>query len=98
MRPNWPRSASTPSASGRSRWSTATSSTSARSIPATGIPPKRDRSLKVEIWYPAQAVAGATPVTYEDAMESEPPAPPARFTIQGLAVRDAKPTAAAFRS
>jgi predicted dienelactone hydrolase len=58
--------------------------------PKTGIPAQRDRSLKVEIWYPSRAVAGATPVTYEDAMESEPPAPPAKFTIQGLAVRDAK--------
>ncbi len=37
--------------------------------PTTGIPAQRDRSLKVEIWYPAKAVAGATPVTYEDAMD-----------------------------
>lgn len=59
--------------------------------PQTGIPAMRDRSLKVEIWYPAKAAAGAAPVTYEDAMESEPPAPPAKFRIQGLALRDAKP-------
>ncbi|MGB7903906.1 MAG: hypothetical protein WCF43_04385 [Steroidobacteraceae bacterium] len=59
--------------------------------PQTGIPAVRDRSLKVEIWYPAKAAAGAAPVTYEDAMESEPPAPPAKFRIQGLALRDAKP-------
>ena len=59
--------------------------------PQTGIPAMRDRSLKVEIWYPAKAVAGAAPVIYEDAMESEPPAPPAKFRIQGLALRDAKP-------
>ncbi|MGB7739154.1 MAG: hypothetical protein WBM03_08570 [Steroidobacteraceae bacterium] len=58
--------------------------------PQTGIPAMRDRSLKVEIWYPAKVAAGAAPVTYEDAMESEPPAPPAKFRIQGLAVRDAK--------
>jgi predicted dienelactone hydrolase len=58
--------------------------------PRTGIPAKNDRSLKVEIWYPAKIAAGATPVTYEDAMESEPPAPPAKFRIQGLAVRDAE--------
>ena len=57
--------------------------------PKTGVPAKHDRSLKVEIWYPAKAVAGATPVTYEDAMESEPPAPPSKFRIPGLAVRDA---------
>jgi len=58
--------------------------------PKTGIPAQRDRNLKVEIWYPAEAVAGATPITYEDELESEPPAPPARFKIPGLAVRDAK--------
>jgi predicted dienelactone hydrolase len=58
--------------------------------PKTGIPAQRDRNLKVEIWYPTEAVASATPVTYEDELESEPPAPPARFKIPGLAVRDAK--------
>jgi len=58
--------------------------------PRTGIPAQQDRILKVEIWYPARAVAGATPVTYEDELDSEPPAPPARFRIPGLAVRDAK--------
>jgi len=64
--------------------------------PKTGVPAKHDRSLKVEIWYPARAVPGATPVTYEDAMDSEPPAPPARFKIPGLAVRDAKPDGGRF--
>ncbi len=64
--------------------------------PRTGVPAKHDRSLKVEIWYPARAVPGATPVTYEDAMESEPPAPPAKFRIPGLAVRDAKPDGSRF--
>jgi predicted dienelactone hydrolase len=58
--------------------------------PQTGIPAQHDRSMKVEIWYPAKVVAGATPVTYEDAMESEPPSSPAGFKIPGLAVRDAK--------
>jgi predicted dienelactone hydrolase len=57
--------------------------------PQTGRPARHDRTLEVELWYPARAVAGATPVTYEDELESEPPAPPARFSIQGLAVRDA---------
>ena len=58
--------------------------------PTTGVPARHDRSLEVEIWYPARSVAGATPVTYEDALVSEPPAPPARFRIPGLAVRDAQ--------
>ncbi|HEX5639242.1 MAG TPA: dienelactone hydrolase, partial [Burkholderiaceae bacterium] len=64
--------------------------------PRTGIPAQHDRSLKVEIWYPAMDVAGATPVTYADAMESEPPAPPAWFKIPGLAVRDAKAEGSRF--
>ena len=57
--------------------------------PSTGAPARRDRSLQVELWYPAQAAATITPVTYEDALDSEPPAPPARFKVAGLAVRDA---------
>jgi predicted dienelactone hydrolase len=57
--------------------------------PATGTAPRRDRTLQVEVWYPAKADPGATPVVYEDAMESEPPQAPSTFTIQGLAVRDA---------
>ncbi len=41
-------------------------------------------------------MAGATPVTYEDAMDSEPPAPPAKFKLEGLAVRDAQPDGGRF--
>jgi predicted dienelactone hydrolase len=59
--------------------------------PAKGTAPKRDRTLKVELWYPAQVVPGAKPVVYADALDSEPPKPATRFTIQGVAVRDAKP-------
>lgn len=59
--------------------------------PTKGTAPKRDRTLKVELWYPAKATPGATPVVYADALDSEPPKPPTRFTIQGTAVRDAKP-------
>ncbi len=57
--------------------------------PATGTAPRHDRTLRVELWYPAKATPGAKPVVYADAMDSEPPKPPAKFTIQGLAVRDA---------
>jgi predicted dienelactone hydrolase len=61
-----------------------------RSIdPKTGTAPRSDRSLQVEIWYPSKPTPGATPAVYADSMESEPPAPPAKFRIQGLAVRDA---------
>jgi predicted dienelactone hydrolase len=59
--------------------------------PATRVAPSRDRRLTVEVWYPATHASGATPMTYEDAMDSEPPAPPSRFRIPGVAVRDAKP-------
>ncbi|HEX5640239.1 MAG TPA: dienelactone hydrolase, partial [Burkholderiaceae bacterium] len=64
--------------------------------PQTGIPAQHDRRLKVEIWYPAKAVASATPVTYEDTLVSEPPAPPARFRMLGLAVRDAQADGGGF--
>lgn len=64
--------------------------------PATGTAPKRDRNLKVELWYPAKATPGAKPVVYQDAMESEPPRPPTPFTIQGVAVRDAVAAAGRF--
>lgn len=58
--------------------------------PATGTALRRDRTLKVELWYPAKATPGATPVVYTDALDSEPPKPPTRFTIQGVAIRDAR--------
>jgi predicted dienelactone hydrolase len=64
--------------------------------PATGAAPRRDRGLKVELWYPALPAAGAAPAVYVDSLVSEPPAPPAQFRIQGLAVRDAPPAAGRF--
>ena len=56
---------------------------------ATGRAPKTDRPLTVDLWYPARAVRGAAPAVYTAAFPSEPPAPPARFSVQGIAVRDA---------
>jgi alpha-beta hydrolase superfamily lysophospholipase len=50
-----------------------------------------DRALTVELWYPARAPAGAARVVYEASLPSEPPAPAARFSIPGIAVRDAPP-------
>src|SRR5512137_2505581 len=64
--------------------------------PAKGTAPKRDRTLKVEVWYPAQAMPGAKPVVYTDTLDSEPPKPATRFTIQGVAVQDAKPAGGRF--
>jgi predicted dienelactone hydrolase len=56
---------------------------------ATGTAPPKDRSLTVELWYPARAAPGAPRVHYTGTLPSEPPAPPARFSIPGMAVRDA---------
>lgn len=63
---------------------------------AKGTAPRHDRTLKVELWYPAKATPGAKPVVYTDAMDSEPPKPPRPFTIEGVAVRDAKPDGGRF--
>ncbi len=57
----------------------------------TGVVPLRDRELVVDIWYPANISKGAKPVTYRGTLWGEPPHPPAAFTQEGLAVRDAKP-------
>ncbi|HUN71949.1 MAG TPA: hypothetical protein VMU52_06515 [Steroidobacteraceae bacterium] len=51
--------------------------------------PKRDRVLVVDVWYPARAAAGAARVVYSGEFPSEPPAPPAHFTVPGIAVRGA---------
>jgi predicted dienelactone hydrolase len=64
--------------------------------PQTGAAPRRDRNLKVEFWYPALPVPGALPAVYTDSLVSEPPAPPAEFHLQGLAVRDAPAAAGRF--
>jgi predicted dienelactone hydrolase len=59
-------------------------------LPDAGNPPARgDRVLVVDLWYPAKPVAGATAEPYRGNLVSEPPAPPAGFTIPALAVRDA---------
>jgi len=64
--------------------------------PRSGPAPKRDRSLTVDLWYPAQPAKGALPETYSASLASEPPAPPAHFTMPGIAVRDAPPEAGRF--
>ncbi|MGA7539846.1 MAG: hypothetical protein WBW93_13885 [Steroidobacteraceae bacterium] len=57
--------------------------------PATHQAPRRDRTLLVDVWYPARAVSGAPRAIYSAAFPSEPPAPPAHFTVPGIAVREA---------
>jgi predicted dienelactone hydrolase len=57
--------------------------------PKTGVAPKRDRSLTVDLWYPATPGKGATPETYSGAMDAEPPAKPTPFKMPGIAFRNA---------
>jgi len=57
--------------------------------PATGQAPLRDRALTVDVWYPANPAPGAPRVVYAASLPSEPPAPPAQFTVPGIAVRGA---------
>jgi predicted dienelactone hydrolase len=64
--------------------------------PATGAAPKRDRTLMVDLWYPADVAADASAEVYSGSLPAEPPAPPTHFTIPGIAVRDAKPVAGRF--
>ena len=57
---------------------------------ATGPVRYEDRVLQVDIWYPCEPrPAGVSPVLYEASLPSEPTAPPAHFTIPGIAFRDA---------
>ncbi len=64
--------------------------------PASGSAPLRDRELGVELWYPARPKPGASPVVYTASMPAEPPAPPAGFSIPGIAIRDAPPAGEGF--
>jgi predicted dienelactone hydrolase len=59
--------------------------------PANGSFPKGNRALTVDLWYPATVAAGTQRETYTASLPSEPPAPPASFTVPGIAVRDAQP-------
>ncbi len=54
--------------------------------------PLVDRVLDVDLWYPARAAPTAARVVYSASLPSEPPAPPARFSVPGIAVRDAPPS------
>jgi dienelactone hydrolase len=56
---------------------------------ARGAAPLADRTLQVEVWYPAVVRPGDRPVVYHDALPSEAHGQEAAFTIEGLAVRDA---------
>ncbi|MBV9913242.1 MAG: hypothetical protein JOZ93_11715 [Sinobacteraceae bacterium] len=54
----------------------------------TGSAPRRDRTLRVLLWYPAQPQPGSKAITYQAALPSLTAAPVA-FSIPGMAVSDA---------
>lgn len=64
--------------------------------PAKGSAPLVDRALTVELWYPARPAPHAPRVVYTASLPSEPPAPPANFSIPGIAVRDAAPSGTGY--
>jgi predicted dienelactone hydrolase len=64
--------------------------------PATRRAPQRDRALTVDVWYPARTTVMAQRETYTATLPSEPPAPPAKFSVPGLAVRDARPAGGGY--
>lgn len=57
--------------------------------PITHSAPRRDRTLIVDVWYPARLEPNAPRAVYSAAFTSEPPLPPRHFTVPGIAVRDA---------
>jgi predicted dienelactone hydrolase len=64
--------------------------------PKTGSVPKQDRKLTVDLWYPAVAAKNAQSTIYSAQLDSEPPRPPAAFTVPGIAVRNAQMAAGRF--
>lgn len=62
----------------------------------TGVAPRQDRRLVVTLWYPGRGASPSKPTTYADSMDAEPPAPPAKFEIPGLAVEDMPAAAGRF--
>jgi predicted dienelactone hydrolase len=63
---------------------------------ASGKAPKRVRALTVDLWYPASPKPGAAAAVYSAQFPSEPPAPPARFSVTGIAVSDASAAGKGF--
>jgi predicted dienelactone hydrolase len=63
---------------------------------ARGSAPLADRDLIVDLWYPARPRPGAPRAVYTARFPSEPPAPPVSFSVPGIAVRNAPPSAASL--
>jgi predicted dienelactone hydrolase len=64
--------------------------------PAKGSAPPADRALSVDLWYPASPAPGAVRAVYTASLPSEPPAPPAQFSVPGIAVRNAPPSGSGY--
>lgn len=58
---------------------------------AEGALVRADRTMPLVIWYPAEVGPKDRRATYRASLVSEPPRPPAYFTVPALAVTDAKP-------
>jgi predicted dienelactone hydrolase len=63
---------------------------------SSGVIPKHDRKMAVDLWYPATLPSDARRETYSGSLPSEPPAAPAAFTVPGIAVRDARPVGGGY--
>lgn len=57
---------------------------------AKGALVRADRTMPLVIWYPAHVGPKDRPATYRASLVSEPPKPPAYFTVPALAVTGAK--------
>jgi predicted dienelactone hydrolase len=60
------------------------------------VAPGKDRRVVVDLWYPATVTASSRAEIYSATLQSEPPGPPVHFTMQGLAVRDARAQAGRY--
>lgn len=63
---------------------------------ASGVAPRRDRTLIVDLWYPARTASRGIRAVYRARFPSEPPLPPAQFTVPGIAIRDAPPAGGGY--
>jgi predicted dienelactone hydrolase len=58
---------------------------------AKNTAPIRDRTLVIDVWYPAKPASADAPVVYRGSMPSQEPGQAVAFAFTGVAVRDAAP-------